>query len=784
MKKTYSHLNKKQIEAVKTTEGPVLVLAGAGSGKTSVLTHRIAHLVHDNGINPYNIMAITFTNKAAGEMKARIGQMIGNDADQLWMATFHSSCCKILRKHAKQLKLGYENNFAIYDDDDKEKMLKAILRKLEMEELITLKDMKRQISMNKINFIDAKEYTIQANNYYDKKIANVYRVYERDMRKSNAMDFEDLLNNTMKLLEENTDILAEYQKRFQYIMIDEYQDTDLVQTRFINAIAKMHRNICVVGDDDQSIYKFRGADTENIINFLSTYQDVKVIKLEQNYRCTKNVLMAANTVILHNQNRMGKTLWTENEIGSKVHFHRFSNANKEAQYIIGDIMENHEQGIYDYKENAILYRTNAQSRALEEVLIGENIPYEIVGSITFYQRQEIKDLLAYLHIIDNSKDDLALMRIVNVPNRKIGAKTIEKITEYAELNEISMLDAMADVKKYMPDNATSDSVYSFSLFIKGMIASKEYYGINKLMDDILETIDYIQYLEDHEKNAKDKIDNVYELSNKIDLFMKSNSEATLSDFLNEISLINDREESNKNTNKVVLMTVHSAKGLEFEHVYLSGMEEDTFPMNIDEDGMESERRLAYVAITRAKKELDITCAKMRNMRGRKGSPYVSRFVYEISEGTIDRKIPAQEETREPFIDDELIKINSYDEKSLKKTISDRVSKTSYVTTELSALEEARKRGTTEVCINSIRQFYSRTKRQYTDFYMLKTGGRDNLSEKYIEDLVELVGIEAFNKVKEKLKEQKDIEAALRWIGRGLLVGDAIRKVKMNNKKFA
>ena len=639
MMKIYDSLNDKQKEAVFYSDGPLLILAGAGSGKTRVLTHRVAYLIHEKNVNPYNIMAITFTNKAAREMRDRINRLIGHGAEAVWVSTFHSACVRILRRYIDRV--GYNNNFTIYDSDDQKTAIKAACKKLQVEtKFIKERAIMSAISMAKNNMITPEEYRNSADDIRTRIISKVYEEYQSRLKKNNALDFDDLLVKTIELFKSDKEVLMAYQDRLQYIMVDEYQDTNKVQFEFIKLLADKYKNICVVGDDDQSIYKFRGADISNILNFEQIFTGTKVIKLEQNYRSTKNVLEAANQVIAHNYSRKQKTLWTEREAGDLVEFRQLDNEYHEAEFIVNSIKDLIDENRYDYKDIACLYRTNAQSRVIEEAMLKENIPYKIIGGQNFYQRKEIKDLIAYLKTISNGDDDFAVRRIINVPKRGIGATTIEKVQKYADDNNMSFYQALEDKKcRISLGSRAEGKVNSFVYFIQRMKAELEYDSISDLMENILSETGYEDELKMEDTDeANARLENINEFFNKIvdyeDKCKQAGKENNLDEFLEEIALVADIDNFDENENYVVLMTVHSAKGLEFPKVFLCGMEDGLFPSKMtllsdDKSEIEEERRLCYVAITRAMDSITMTSAKRRMMRGDLYIMKVSRFITEI-----------------------------------------------------------------------------------------------------------------------------------------------------------
>ena len=637
----YETLNPMQQEAVYHTEGPLLILAGAGSGKTRVLTHRIAWLIDEKGVNPWNILAITFTNKAAGEMRERVDDIVGFGSEQIWVSTFHSACVRILRRFADHL--GYERNFVIYDTDDQKSVIKEICKRLNIDtKIYKERALLSAISSAKNEMIDAKAYALNVSGDFGKqRIADVYGEYEKVLYKNNAMDFDDLLVKTVEVLRNNEDVLNYYQERFKYIMVDEYQDTNTVQFRLVSLLAGKYRNLCVVGDDDQSIYKFRGANIYNILNFEKEFSDAKVIKLEQNYRSTQTILDAANSVIRHNKGRKEKTLWTANEVGDKIVFHQYQNEYDEAYQVVEEISRVVSQGKAHYNDYAILYRTNAQSRVLEEKFVARSIPYKIVGGINFYQRREIKDILAYLKTIDNGRDDLAVRRIINVPKRGIGMTTLNRVTEYGEARDMSFFDALKCCVDIPRIGKTGEKIKGFVNMIEVFRAQSEYITLAELLTNVLEETGYIKELEEEDTEvAQGRIENIDELMNKIVAYEEEEEEPTLSGFLENVALVSDIDSLDEAEDYVMLMTLHSAKGLEFPYVYMCGMEDGLFPsymtiVNDDPEEIEEERRLCYVGITRAKKRLTMTYAKSRMVRGSTQYNMLSRFVKEISPELFD-----------------------------------------------------------------------------------------------------------------------------------------------------
>ncbi len=644
----YELLNEQQKEAVYQTEGPVLILAGAGSGKTRVLTHRTAYLIEEKGVNPYNIMAITFTNKAAGEMRDRIDEMVGFGSESIWVSTFHSSCVRILRRHIDRL--GYDTNFTIYDADDQKSVMKDICKRLQIDtKIYKEKKFLNVISSAKDELVSPEEFTLRAgNDYAMQKQAQVYREYQQTLKKNNALDFDDLIVKCVELLQNDAQVLDYYQERFRYIMVDEYQDTNTAQFHLIRLLAGKYKNLCVVGDDDQSIYKFRGANIHNILHFEKWFPEAKVIKLEENYRSTQNILDAANAVIRNNVGRKSKALWTRKDAGERIEFKQVDTAYEEAEVIAYSINSFVRKGIYHYGDCAVLYRTNAQSRLLEERFVSENIPYKIVGGVNFYARKEIKDLLAYLKTIDNARDDLAVRRIINVPKRGIGAATISRVQDYADENGLSFYDALKMVDDIPTiKNAAAAKVRPFVLFIQSMRSKMPYLTIENLMNEIIEETGYVSDLEaEGTDEAEGRIENINEFINKIVTYQEQEELPTLGGFLEEVALIADIDSLEEDKDYVVLMTLHSAKGLEFPNVYLAGMEDGLFPsyMTITADDpseIEEERRLCYVGITRAQEHLTLTSARMRMNRGETQYNKVSRFVKEIPKNLISGAVQTE-----------------------------------------------------------------------------------------------------------------------------------------------
>ena len=565
----YESLNPVQQEAVYHTEGPLLILAGAGSGKTRVLTHRIAYLIDECQVNPWNILAITFTNKAAGEMRERVDQIVDFGAEDIWVSTFHSTCVRILRSYIDRL--GYDRSFTIYDGDDQKTVIKEVCKKLNIDtKIYKERTLLSAISSAKDEMIGPKEYLLRSEgDYARQRIAQVYEEYQKRLKSNNALDFDDLLFKTVELFKTDAEVLNYYQDRFKYIMVDEYQDTNTVQFQFVSLLAAKYRNLCVVGDDDQSIYKFRGANIHNILDFEKTFPDAKVIKLEQNYRSTKTILDAANGVIHHNQGRKDKTLWTDNEQGVPIALNQYQTEYEEAMGIVKDIAAKTERHEAEYKDFAVLYRTNAQSRVLEEKFVTRNIPYRVVGGVNFYQRKEIKDILAYLKIINNGQDDVAVRRVVNVPKRGIGATTVTKAAEYADQWGISLYEAFKQVDGIPGLGRAAAKINGFVNLIQVFRTKAEYMSLAELYDEVLEDMGYLKELQAEQTDeATTRIENLDELRNKIVAYEEETEQPSLNELLEQIALVADVDNMDDSDNKVILMTLHSAKGLEFPYVYL------------------------------------------------------------------------------------------------------------------------------------------------------------------------------------------------------------------------
>lgn len=636
-------LNKEQREAVISTEGPLLILAGAGSGKTRVLTYRIAYLI-EQGIYPGNILAITFTNKAAGEMKERVIDLVGDDARKMWISTFHSACVRILRQDIE--KIGYDKHFVIYDTDDQQKLMKECLKELNLDEkMFPPKDILSKIGSQKDILVDADTYYRRnANDFKNRRVAELYSLYQKKLKTNNAMDFDDIILNAIRLLKENPDVLSYYQRKFRYIMIDEYQDTNKAQYELVNILAQSHNNLCVVGDDDQSIYKFRGADIRNILDFEDDHPNCKVIKLEQNYRCTKRILEAANYVIANNETRKEKRLWTENPQGDTIRFYRADTDRLEADFILNKIVSLAEEG-RPYRDFAILYRTNAMSRILEEAFVTSGIPYRVIGGLKFYDRKEVKDILAYLKVINNPLDAVSLSRIVNTPKRGIGDSTIDKIKQYGNERDLGLYSSMLEIDDI--DGITKRAQNAVNKFIGLMnyfLLNRDKMKVSELIKDIMERTEYLKELKDENtKESLGRIENLEELYSAAVEFEETNDDKSLSAFLERVALVSDQD-TLPEAGGVVLMTLHTAKGLEFPVVFIAGVEQGIFPhFSAQEDSseLEEERRLCYVGITRAKEILFMTCARQRMMFGRTMFNDVSSFMEEIPEDLIEDVSPVR-----------------------------------------------------------------------------------------------------------------------------------------------
>ena len=672
IKKYFGSMNDRQFEAVTNVDGPLLVLAGAGSGKTTVLVNRILNLVkfgagyncdtvpdfadfdiktgNDylngviddlpngafsiNAVKPWEILAITFTNKAAGELKERIVNRLGEEGEGVWAGTFHSVCGKILRSHGNAERLGYTSRFTVYDTDDQRRLMKNIMKEHNIDEkFVPHKNVLSAISFAKDKLISPEEFASQ--NSFDQRqkiIAQLYSLYQKALKRADAMDFDDMIVNTVELLDKNADVLDYYKNKFKYVMVDEYQDTNYAQYVLVSLLASGFDNICVVGDDDQSIYRFRGATIENILNFEDEYENAKTIRLEQNYRSTSNILNAANKVIENNRGRKGKTLWTNNGDGEKITVHTAPDEREEARFVVDSILDNIRQGA-EYSDHAILYRMNAQSNALENVLARSGVPYKVIGGMRFYDRKEIKDVVSYLHLINNNKDDIRLRRIINEPKRSIGDTTVNNIGEIANQLGISMYEVISNADDYPSLARASVKLKGFCSIIDELTTLAEQLPISELFQKVLELSGYVRALENEGDEGIDRIENVKEFASNIAQYELENDEPTLSDFLEQLALISDIDSFDAESDRVVLMTIHSAKGLEFKNVYLVGLEEGIFPGNQSIYGgaeeIEEERRLAYVAITRAKRNLTITNTASRLLFGSTTRNLPSRFLKEI-----------------------------------------------------------------------------------------------------------------------------------------------------------
>lgn len=637
----YDTLNREQKAAVMHTEGPLLLLAGAGSGKTRVLTHRIAYLIDQMGVNPWNILAITFTNKAAGEMRERVDGLVGEGARQVWVSTFHSACVRILRRHIDRI--GYDNSFTIYDSDDQKTVIKGIVKRLNLDpKVYKERALLGVISSAKNELETVSRFEQEAAGDYTASIyARVYREYQETLQVNNALDFDDIIVKTVELFRDCPEVLDNYQERFQYIMVDEYQDTNTAQFELVRLLGEKYRNLCVVGDDDQSIYKFRGANIRNILDFEKYFPEAVSIKLEQNYRSTQYILDAANGVICNNRGRKDKSLWTARGAGSKIHFRQFDSAYEEAEFIAGSIAGRVRKGGAEYKDCAVLFRTNAQARLLEERMIQESIPYNVVGGTNFYSRMEIKDILAYLKTIATGRDEVAVKRIINVPRRGLGNATLEKVEDYARMRGIGFFEAMEQWDQISGLGKAAQKIQAFVKMILDLRGMQDRLTVAELIQKVVDMVEYDDYIKDYDEDGgEDRMSNVGELITKAVNYTDSHEEPDLTEFLEEVALVADIDNVSEDDNRVLLMTLHSAKGLEFPNVYLAGLEDGLFPsyMSIsstDSDDLEEERRLAYVGITRAMDELTLTCARMRMVRGETQYNQVSRFVNEIPRELLD-----------------------------------------------------------------------------------------------------------------------------------------------------
>ncbi len=636
-------LNKEQFEAVTHNEGPLLVIAGAGSGKTRVLTHRIAFLIAEHGVKPWNIIAITFTNKAAKEMKTRIESLVGEAAKDIWIGTFHSMCVRILRREIE--KIGFASDFAIYDIADTKVVIKECIKELNLnDKLYSDKYLLNEISKAKNDMMTPERYSLMyASDYRLSRVAEVYELYQSKLKKNNALDFDDIINHTIKIFQENEETLAYYQNKFKYVLVDEYQDTNKAQDLLIMLLSRVHHNLFVVGDDQQSIYKFRGADIQNILHFDRNFDETKIIKLEQNYRSTKSILKIANEVIKNNSGNVEKNLWTENEEGNKPKLFQADNEYDEANYVVSQINHIKREEYSNYSDFAILYRTNAQSRAFEDVLMREGIPYKVVGGQKFYERKEIKDIVAYLRLINNSSDDVSFKRVINEPKRGIGKTSLDALEDTARIANLPMFEVAKNANQYLSTRANA----GFIDFCKMINSLKEKdLGVADLTEEVLKTTGYMKALEDEKTDeAEARIENLGQFINVAIEFEQQQAENKLSDFLENLALVTDLDNVDETQDAVVLMTLHTAKGLEFPNVFLVGMEEGLFPssrsMN-EPDEVEEERRLCYVGITRARERLHLTCAKCRTIFGSTQYSKNSRFIDEISKESVDGEIKKKE----------------------------------------------------------------------------------------------------------------------------------------------
>lgn len=631
-------LNEMQQLAVDTTEGPLLILAGAGSGKTTVLVNRVEHIISSHLATPWQVLAITFTNKAAGELRERLVSAIGEEANDIWAYTFHSCCSRILRRFGE--KIGYTNHFTIYDTDDSRRVMKQCQKQLGIEDkLINHKSILAEISRAKDSLISPEEYKQTAQNDFRKsKIAECYELYQAQLKKSDAMDFDDIIFNTVKLLEENEDVRNLYQTQFKYVMVDEYQDTNHAQYVLTSLLADKYKNICVVGDDDQSIYRFRGATIENILSFENHYKGAKVIRLEENYRSTQNILDGANAVISHNKNRKGKTLFTRSGSGDKIVYKTVMSESEESQYIIDEIVKNVNNGM-KYSDHAILYRMNAQSRNLEVMLTKSGISHRIIGGHRFFDRKEIKDIVSYLAVINNPSDNVRLQRIINVPKRAIGDTMFANVLEIGAGLGMSAFEVCERADEFQKTSRSASKLMNFTKMIRDFQECIENgMGLNDLLQEVLDVTKYFDYLQEEPETYEDRVNNIKELSSMFIKYEEESEDANLSEFLEDVALISDIDSYNEDEDAVVLMTLHSAKGLEFPIVFIPGMEEGIFPGNqsmFSEEDLEEERRLAYVGITRAKKKLYLISSQQRMLYGQTSRNMPSRFLREIPSSVID-----------------------------------------------------------------------------------------------------------------------------------------------------
>ncbi len=647
-------LNPEQQKAVKTTDGPLLIMAGAGSGKTRVLTHRIGYLMVEKGVNPYNILAITFTNKAAREMKERIHSMMGGVSEEIWISTFHSMCVRILRRDIDRI--GFNRNFTILDTTDQQSVIKSILKEKNIDpKKYDPRALLGSISSAKNELIDPEEFSKTAGDYFQQIVSDVYTEYQKRLRKNNALDFDDLIMTTIQLFNRVPEVLEFYQRKFQYIHVDEYQDTNRSQYMLVKLLAARFKNLCVVGDSDQSIYRWRGADIANILSFEKDYANAQVILLEQNYRSTKKILMAANQVISNNMNRKAKNLWTENAEGNKIFYYRADSEQGESQFVVGKINELVRKDQRKLTDFAILYRTNAQSRVLEEMLLKANIEYNIVGGIKFYDRKEIKDTLAYLRLIANPDDDISLQRVINVPKRGVGSSSVDKIANFALMHDMSMYQALDAIELIGLSPKITKAVTEFRDMIRNYTNMQEYLSVTELVEEILDRSGYREMLKAEKSlESQSRLENLEELLSVTKNFEDGSEDKSLVAFLTDLALVADidkLDDDGQKSDAVVLMTLHSAKGLEFPVVFLIGLEEGVFPHSrslMEESEMEEERRLAYVGITRAEQQLFITNAQMRTLFGRTNINPPSRFIKEIPAELLEGMEPKKKESASPF----------------------------------------------------------------------------------------------------------------------------------------
>ncbi|WP_028784684.1 DNA helicase PcrA [Thalassobacillus devorans] len=636
-------LNEQQRNAVTHTEGPLLIMAGAGSGKTRVLTHRIAYLLQEKEVSPRSILAITFTNKAAREMKERVESLVGAEGDAIWMSTFHSMCVRILRRDIDRI--GFDRNFSILDSSDQLSVIKQVLKQLNLDpKKWDPRAMLGAISGAKNELMSSDDYAQQAGSYYEEQVAEVYKRYTKTLRKNQSLDFDDLIMQTLNLFDRVPEVLEYYQRRFQYIHVDEYQDTNHAQYQLVNQLASRYQNLCVVGDSDQSIYRWRGADIQNILSFESDYPNARVIMLEQNYRSTKLILDAANKVIENNSGRKPKRLWTDNDGGEKISYHQAATEREEGLFVTNKIEEMVHDNLCQYKDIAILYRTNAQSRTIEETFVKAGIPYQMIGGTKFYDRKEIKDMLAYLRLIANPNDDLSFTRVVNEPKRGVGKTSIEKLQAYSADHDISLFEAAAEVDFVGVSARAAKAIMDFRTMIDNWTKQQEFLSATDMVQEVIDKTGYEEMLKNEKSiEAQSRLENIEEFKSVTKNFEENSEDKTLIAFLTDLALIADIDQMDEDPmgdNKVVLMTLHSAKGLEFPIVFLIGMEENVFPHSrsiMDEEEMEEERRLAYVGITRAEKQLYLTHAKMRTLYGRTNMNPVSRFINEIPADMIEGK---------------------------------------------------------------------------------------------------------------------------------------------------